>query len=127
MPYIPSDLRFSSRHAWARLEADGTVTAGLSDWAQMKLGNIFSVQLAEVGGRFPAGGAAGVVESAKAAVDYYSPVGGEVIAVNEELSDRPGLINSDPYGAWMFKLQPSDPAEFDKLLDAAAYRAALDE
>jgi glycine cleavage system H protein len=85
------------------------------------------VELAEVGANFEAQGQAGVVESVKAASDIYSPVAGEVIAVNEELSGSPELLNSDPYGAWIFKLKPSDKAELDKLLDAAGYKAAIGE
>ncbi|MDM3887297.1 glycine cleavage system protein GcvH [Pseudomonas sp. BCRC 81390] len=127
MSDIPSDLRFAESHEWARLEADGTVTVGISDHAQQALGDVVFVELAEVGKAFGAGDAAGVVESVKAASDIYAPVGGEVIAVNEELADSPELLNEDPYGAWIFKLKPSNPAELDKLLDAAGYAAAIGE
>ena len=125
MSNIPADLRFAESHEWARLEADGTVTVGISDHAQEALGDVVFVELAEVGANFEAQGQAGVVESVKAASDIYSPVAGEVIAVNEELSGSPELLNSDPYGAWIFKLKPSDKAELDKLLDAAGYKAAI--
>ena len=127
MSNIPADLRFAESHEWARLEADGTVTVGISDHAQEALGDVVFVELAEVGANFEAQGQAGVVESVKAASDIYSPVAGEVIAVNEELSGSPELLNSDPYGAWIFKLKPSDKAELDKLLDAASYKAAIGE
>ena len=127
MSNIPADLRFAESHEWARLEADGTVTVGISDHAQEALGDVVFVELAEVGAHFQAQGQAGVVESVKAASDIYSPVAGEVIAVNEELSGSPELLNSDPYGAWIFKLKPSDKAELDKLLDAAGYKAAIGE
>ena len=127
MSDIPADLRFAESHEWARLEADGTVTVGISDHAQEALGDVVFVELAEVGANFEAQGQAGVVESVKAASDIYSPVAGEVIAVNEELSGSPELLNSDPYGAWIFKLKPSDKAELDKLLDAAGYKAAIGE
>ena len=127
MSNIPADLRFAESHEWARLEADGTVTVGISDHAQEALGDVVFVELAEVGVNFEAQGQAGVVESVKAASDIYSPVAGEVIAVNEELSGSPELLNSDPYGAWIFKLKPSDKAELDKLLDAAGYKAAIGE
>ena len=127
MSDIPADLRFAESHEWARLEADGTVTVGISDHAQEALGDVVFVELAEVGANFDAQGQAGVVESVKAASDIYSPVAGEVIAVNEELSGSPELLNSDPYGAWIFKLKPSDKAELDKLLDAAGYKAAIGE
>ena len=127
MSNIPADLRFAESHEWARLETDGSVTVGISDHAQQALGDVVFVELAEVGKVFAAGDAAGVVESVKAASDIYSPIAGEVIAVNEDLSGSPELLNSDPYGAWIFKLKPSDKAELDKLLDAAGYKAAIGE
>ena len=127
MSNIPADLRFAESHEWARLEADGTVTVGISDHAQEALGDVVFVELAEVGAQFEAEGQAGVVESVKAASDIYSPVAGEVIAVNEELGGSPELLNSDPYGAWIFKLKPSNADDLDKLLDAAGYKAAIGE
>ncbi|MDD2059448.1 glycine cleavage system protein GcvH [Pseudomonas sp. GD03860] len=127
MSNIPADLRFAESHEWAKLEADGSVTVGISDHAQEALGDVVFVELAEIGKVFAAGDAAGVVESVKAASDIYAPVSGEVIAVNEALADSPESLNSDPYGSWIFKLKPSDKAELDKLLDAAGYKAAIGE
>ncbi|WP_460159044.1 glycine cleavage system protein GcvH [Pseudomonas sp. S1_H07] len=127
MSDIPAELRFAESHEWARLEADGTVAVGISDHAQEALGDVVFVELTEVGKVFGAGDQAGVVESVKAASDIYSPIAGEVIAVNEELSGSPELLNSDPYGAWIFKLKPSDKAEVGKLLDAAGYKSAIGE
>lgn len=127
MSDIPAHLRFADSHEWARLEADGSVTVGISDHAQEALGDVVFVELTEVGNVFGAGDQAGVVESVKAASDIYAPVAGEVIAVNEELSGSPELLNSDPYGAWIFKLKPSDTADLEKLLDAAAYKAVIGE
>ncbi|MDQ0707259.1 glycine cleavage system H protein [Pseudomonas sp. W3I7] len=127
MSDIPADLRFAESHEWARLEADGTVTVGISDHAQEALGDVVFVELAEVGAQFEAEGQAGVVESVKAASDIYAPIAGEVIAVNEELGRSPELLNTDPYGAWIFKLKPSNPADLEKLLDAAGYKAAIGE
>ncbi|PIB58186.1 MULTISPECIES: glycine cleavage system protein GcvH [unclassified Pseudomonas] len=127
MSDIPADLRFAESHEWARLEADGTVTVGISDHAQEALGDVVFVELAEVGATFEAQGQAGVVESVKAASDIYSPIAGEVIAVNEALGGSPELLNSDPYGAWIFKLKPNDKADLDKLLDAAGYAKAIGE
>ncbi|UHG97813.1 glycine cleavage system protein GcvH [Pseudomonas sp. 7-41] len=127
MSDIPAGLRYAESHEWARLEADGTVTVGISDHAQEALGDVVFVDLAGIGKAFAAGQEAGVVESVKAASDIYSPVAGEVIAVNEELSGSPELLNSDPYGAWIFKLKPSNPADLEKLLDAAGYKAAIGE
>lgn len=127
MSNIPAELRYAESHEWARLEADGSVTIGISDHAQEALGDVVFVELAEVGKVFAAGDAAGVVESVKAASDIYSPVSGEVIAVNDGLADSPEQLNEDPYGAWIFKLKPSDTAELDRLQDAAGYKAAIGE
>ena len=127
MSNIPADLRFAESHEWARLDSDGTVTVGISDHAQEALGDVVFVELAEVGKVFAQGDAAGVVESVKAASDIYAPIAGEVIAVNDALADNPELLNEEPYGAWIFKLKPSDAAELEKLLDAAAYQAAIGE
>lgn len=124
MSQIPADLRYAASHEWARLEADGSVTVGISDHAQEALGDVVFIELPEVGKTLAAGDQAGVVESVKAASDIYAPVGGEVIAVNEALADVPEQVNGEPYGAWFFKLKPQDAAELDRLLDADGYRAA---
>jgi glycine cleavage system H protein len=126
MSDIPSDLRYAASHEWARLEADGSVTVGISDHAQEALGDVVYVELPELGRQLGAGQEAGVVESVKAASDIYAPVSGEVVAINEALADSPELVNSDPYGSWFFRLQPSDKAQLDKLLDATGYQAACD-
>lgn len=126
MSQIPADLRYAASHEWARLEADGSVTVGISDHAQEALGDVVFIELPEVGKTLAAGDQAGVVESVKAASDIYAPVGGEVIAVNEALADAPEQVNGEPYGAWFFKLKPQDAAELDKLLDADGYRTASD-
>ncbi len=128
MSNIPAELRFAESHEWARLESDGTVTVGISDHAQEALGDVVFVELPEIGKVFAAADTAGVVESVKAASDIYSPVAGEVIEINEELSGSPELLNSEPYSAWIFKLKPSD-AEGDlaKLLDPAGYKSAIGE
>ncbi|AOE62816.1 glycine cleavage system protein GcvH [Pseudomonas corrugata] len=128
MSDIPAELRFAESHEWARLEADGTVTVGISDHAQEALGDVVFVELPDLGKVFDASETAGVVESVKAASDIYAPVGGEVIAVNEELAGSPELLNSEPYNAWIFKLKPSNAAaDLGKLLDAAGYKAAIGE
>ncbi len=124
MSSIPADLRYTASHEWARLESDGSVTVGISDHAQEALGDVVYVELPEIGRQVQAGQEAGVVESVKAASDIYSPLAGEVIAVNTALADAPEQVNSDPYGSWFFRLKPADPAAMDSLLDAAAYQAA---
>jgi len=125
---IPEELRYSRTHEWVRQEEDGTVTVGITDHAQALLGDLVYVELPEVGRELEAGEACAVVESVKAASDVYAPVGGEVVEVNEELADAPERINEDPYGAgWLLRLRPSDPAELEGLLDAAAYGALVRE
>ena len=127
MSNIPADLRFAESHEWARLEADGSITVGISDHAQEALGDVVFVELPEVGKVFAAGDTAGVVESVKAASDIYSPVSGEVIALNDGLADAPEGLNDDSYANWIFKLKPANTAELEKLLDAAGYKAAIGE
>lgn len=126
MSNLPAELRYAASHEWARLEADGSVTVGITDHAQEALGDVVYVELPEVGKHLNAGEQAGVVESVKAASDIYAPVAGEVLAVNEALADAPESINAEPYGAWFFKLKPASVAELDQLLDAAAYQASCD-
>ncbi len=128
MSQTPSELKYAATHEWARLEEDGTVTVGISDHAQDALGDVVFVELPELGSTLAAGDEAGVVESVKAASDIYAPVGGEVIAVNEQLEDEPETVNGDPYNdGWFFKLQPADSAELDELLSAEDYQARCDE
>ena len=123
MSHTPSELRYASTHEWARLEEDGTVTVGITDHAQDALGDVVFVELPEVGTSLAAGDDAGVVESVKAASDIYAPLGGEVIAVNEQLEDEPETVNTDPYNdGWFFKLQPADTSELDALLSAEDYQ-----
>jgi glycine cleavage system H protein len=126
MSNVPADLRFLKSHEWARLEADGTITVGISDHAQQALGDLVFVEAPEAGRRVAAGEACAVVESVKAASDVYSPVSGEVVAGNADLGGQPELINKDPYGAgWIMRIRPDDKGQFGGLLDANAYQAAL--
>jgi glycine cleavage system H protein len=128
MSSIPSNLKYVDSHEWARVESDGVVTIGISDHAQDALGDLVFVETPEVGRALKKGGAAAVVESVKAASDVYSPVSGEVVAANEALGASPELVNSDPYGAgWLFKVKPSNPAELNQLLDAAAYGKVVED
>jgi glycine cleavage system H protein len=118
---IPADLKYTESHEWVRQEADGTLTVGITEYAQDALGDIVFVELPQVGKTFTAGDDAAVVESVKAASDIYAPVSGTVTAVNQPVADAPDSINADAYSAWLFKLQPSDPSAFGGLLDATAY------
>lgn len=128
MSEIRSELKYLSSHEWARVEDDGTVTIGITDHAQAALGDVVFVELPEVGATVTAGQEAGVVESVKAASDIYSPVSGEVIAINELLADAPETINSAPYDeGWFFKVQPEDLDELEDALDSEAYQASISE
>ena len=118
---IPTDLKYTESHEWVRLEADGTVTVGITEYAQDALGDIVFVELPQVGKSFTAGDDAAVVESVKAASDIYAPVGGTVVEVNQSVADAPDSINQDAFGAWLFKLKPSDANAVNGLLDADAY------
>lgn len=128
MSEIRSELKYLSSHEWARIEDDGTVTIGITDHAQAALGDVVFVELPEVGATVTAGQEAGVVESVKAASDIFSPVSGEVIAINEKLADAPETINAAPYDeGWFFKVQPDDLEELEDALDAEAYQASISE
>ena len=115
--YLPS-------HEWARLEADGTVTVGISDHAQDALGDVVFVELPEVGRAVQAGEEVAVVESVKAASDIYAPVAGTIIGCNYTLESAPETVNDAPYdGGWFYKLQPADANNMNELLTPEAYRA----
>lgn len=118
---VPADLKYTSSHEWVRVEADGTLTVGITDFAQDALGDIVYVELPKVGSTLNAGKECAVVESVKAAGDIYSPVSGEVVGVNEALADAPESVNTDAFGAWLFKLKPANAADVDALLSADAY------
>jgi glycine cleavage system H protein len=127
MSNIPVNLKYSKSHEWARLNEDGSVTVGISDSAQDQLGDMVFIEVPEVGQTVTAEEACAVVESVKAASDVYAPVSGEIVEVNERLSDAPETVNTDAYGeGWLFRMQPVDAAELDALLDADAYQAFLD-
>ncbi|KVE35099.1 glycine cleavage system protein GcvH [Burkholderia sp. TSV86] len=121
MSNVPADLKYTDEHEWIRTEADGTLTIGITDHAQSTLGDIVFLELPSVGKQVKAGDAVGVVESVKAASDIYSPVSGEVVAVNADAVDAPEAVNSDAYGAWLFKIKLAADASTDGLLDATAY------
>ena len=121
MSNIPVELKYTDEHEWVRTEADGTLTVGITDHAQATLGDIVFLELPEVGKTVNAGDAIGVVESVKAASDIYSPVSGEVVAVNSAIADEPEEVNSDAYASWLFKIKLAAGASTDKLIDAAAY------
>ncbi len=118
---VPDELRYLESHEWTTTEGE-TVRVGVSDFAQDELGDVVFVELPAAGDEVVAGEAFGVVESIKAVSDLYSPVSGEVVAINEELFDQPELVNEDPYGdGWMIEVAPSDGVDFEGLLNPADY------
>jgi glycine cleavage system H protein len=122
MSNIPSNLRYAKSHEWVRTESDGTVTVGITDYAQTSLGDITYVQLPKVGAALKAGETFGVVESVKAASDLYAPIAGMVTAVNAALNSAPETVNKAPYDAgWIMKVKPTDLKATETLLDAGAY------
>lgn len=128
MSTIPSELKYTKSHEWVRNNGDGTVTIGVTDHAQALLGDVVFVELPEVDSEFGAEDACGVVESVKAASDFYSPLNGMVTGVNEILEDEPEMINSDPYeGGWIYTLKMDDPAELESLLSADDYTKLAEE
>ncbi|RLJ16931.1 glycine cleavage system protein GcvH [bacterium endosymbiont of Escarpia laminata] len=128
MSDTPSELRYAKSHEWVKNEGDGTVTIGITDHAQELLGDLVFVDMPEVGDNVEAGSECAVVESVKAASDIYSPVSGEIIAVNEALDDAPEKINDDAFGeGWIFKVKLSDAADLEGLFDAAGYDALVAE
>ena len=128
MSEIPGDLRYLASHEWARLNADGTVTMGITDYAQESLGDVVYIELPEVGAQVTAHEEAGVVESVKAASDIFSLVSGEVVEVNEILGDEPELVNESPYGdGWFYRVRPDDASELDDSMDAEGYAAEIED
>jgi glycine cleavage system H protein len=120
---IPEELRYTENHEWARLEDDGTIRIGITDYAQDSLGDIVFVDLPDVGAAITAGEPFAEVESTKSVSDVYGPVSGSVQKVNELLADTPEIVNQDPYGdGWFVLIAPEEGAGIDNLMDAAAYR-----
>lgn len=128
MSNLPQGLSYVSSHEWIRNEGDGTVTIGVTDFAQEQLGDVVFVELPDIGTQLTSEDEFGVIESVKAASDLFAPVSGEVIAINEQLDDDPELVNSDPYGdAWLLQVRLTHPEELEHLLDAEAYSQLCDE
>jgi len=128
MSDLPGDLLYSNDHEWLRREEDGSVTIGVTDHAAKALGDLVYVELPEVGLDVDEGGDMAVVESVKAASDVYAPIGGNIVAVNEELADEPEKINADPYGeGWIVRMQPSDAVDESALMSPDAYQQFCDE
>lgn len=123
----PDDIKYLATHQWGRLEPDGTVTVGITDYAQSQLGDVVFVDLPAAGSALVQAGEAGVIESVKTASDLFAPVSGRVIEINPMLEDAPETVNDSPYDkGWLFRIQPDDAAaEWGNLLDAAGYQQAV--
>ena len=126
MSKVLEGLKYSESHEWVKVEGDVAVI-GVTDFAQAEMGDITYVDMPEEGDEVTAGEEFGALESVKASSDLYSPVSGDVIAVNEELSDSPEKVNEDAYGSWIIKVGMSDSSELDALMDAAAYTAFIEK
>lgn len=127
MSNIPADLKYAKTHEWSRLEADGSVTVGITDHAQYLLGDLVFIELPEVGRPVTAGKEIAVIESVKAASDIYAPLSGLISAVNQEVADMPEKVNNDAYGAWLFRITPDNVVDLDQLLDAPEYQQEIGE
>lgn len=123
----PEHLKYLASHQWGLREADGSVTVGITDYAQSQLGDVVFVDLPAVGSSLEQARESGVIESVKTASDLFAPVSGTVIAINPLLEDKPEIVNEAPYGeGWLFKIQPARlEAEWENLLDADGYKAAV--
>ena len=126
MSKIPKELKYTKSHEWLRVESDGSATIGITQHAQEMLGDLVYVELPAQGAQIAAGKECSVVESVKAASDVYSPVSGQIVAINQGVSDAPETVNKDPYGAgWIYRIKLSNQGELAGLLDAAAYEALI--
>ena len=128
MSEIPEELKYTKEHEWVREKDDGNVEVGITDHAQMSLGDLVYVELPDVDSEVSSGDAFAVVESVKAASDVYLPLTGKIVEVNEALDDAPELVNSDPYGdGWLIRFRPDSPAELDELLSGDDYQRFVAE
>lgn len=124
---FPKDLKYTKEHEWIRDNGDGTVTIGITDFAQSELGDIVFVELESEGSEFVKDEVFGTVEAVKTVSELFSPVAGEVIEVNSKLEDEPEFVNTDPYGdGWMVKLKMNEPSELDSLLSPESYQDMID-
>jgi glycine cleavage system H protein len=127
MTNLPNDLKYAQSHEWARLENEGIVRVGITDFAQQELGDLVFIELPEIGRKLTEQEQCAVVESVKTASDLFSPVAGEVVAVNDSAADQPELVNDDPYGTWLFCIKADDLTALDKLMDAVEYKVMTDQ
>ncbi len=128
MSNLPGDLRYAATHEWARLDDDGLITVGITDYAQESLGDLVFVETPELDKTVEAGDACAVVESVKAASDIYAPVAGEIVDANSRLQDEPELVNTDPYGdGWIMRIRPEEADDIERLMSADDYEHMIEQ
>ncbi|WP_020159370.1 MULTISPECIES: glycine cleavage system protein GcvH [Methylobacter] len=127
MSDLPENLKYAKTHEWALLEDDNTVRVGITDFAQQELGDLVYIELPEPGRKVAAGEQCAVVESVKTASDLFSPVAGEIVAVNTALTDEPEQVNDNAYQAWIFCVKADDLSDLDSLMDAEAYGQLIEQ
>ncbi|MSP28390.1 MAG: glycine cleavage system protein GcvH [Methylococcales bacterium] len=122
---LPKNLKYAASHEWVQLEDDNVVRVGITDFAQEQLGDLVYIDLPQLGRKVSAGEQCAVVESVKTASDLYSPVAGEIIAINEAVADEPEQVNEQPYQTWLFCIKADHLTDLDALLDADAYQQSI--
>ena len=127
MSDLPENLKYAMTHEWAQLEEDNVVRVGITDFAQEQLGDLVYIEMPELGRKVKAHEQCAVVESVKTASDLFSPVTGEIVAVNVALADEPEEVNNSPYQAWLFCIKADDLSGLDQLMDARAYRLMIEQ
>jgi glycine cleavage system H protein len=127
MSNLPNHLKYATSHEWASVEDDNIIRIGITDFAQKELGDLVYIELPELGRHVEAQEQCAVVESVKTASDLYSPVSGEIVAVNESLNDEPEQINDSPYESWIFCVRADDLNDLKPLLDAETYQQLINE
>jgi glycine cleavage system H protein len=127
MTNLPTDLKYAPSHEWARLEQDNIVRVGITDFAQQELGDLVFIEFPALGRKLVEQEQCAVVESVKTASDLFSPVAGEIVAINEAVADEPELVNNDPYGTWLFCIKADDLSALDRLMSAQEYQIMIEE
>jgi glycine cleavage system H protein len=124
---LPENLKYATSHEWAKLEDDNIVRVGITDFAQQQLGDLVYIDLPKLGRKVTVGEQCAVVESVKTASDLFSPVTGEIIAINEAAADEPEQVNDNSYQTWLFCIKADDLTDLDQLLDADAYQQLIEQ
>jgi glycine cleavage system H protein len=127
MSDLPNHVKYAKSHEWVEVLENQVIRVGITDFAQKELGDLVFIDLPDVGRKVKAGEQCAVVESVKTASDLFSPVAGEIIAVNETVKDEPELVNEEPYPTWLFSIKANDLSALDQLMDAAAYQRMIDD